>query len=488
MLAPGHQRLAVPGREWPRQGAGHPGRPDQPLPRARSLGHASPRISSAIWSASPICAVYAGSLRDRPLAARPPLASTRPCATMPGSGGGRCPPLRRDAAGGGTPGGSVPSSTRGWPGQKPGACRKVDGMTPGLAPDTSPRQCLPLATWPATDQACWRAATCQGDLLLDAGPAAHLRPGSLDRHAAGYGRWLRWLADQGQLEPADAPATLSDPRIGLTPMSPPCSRVNAPRTVLNRLTDLATVLRLVRPRAGLDWLHRGPGQSESPGPARPRQAGPVAQCPRTACPRPAADAHGRDRPLPCPATARACPPLPRRADDRPARPFARCGWPISPSSSSAGSWYGATAHWWLELQGTDTKTGEPLELPFPDDLVPALEAYLNTWRPRLAPAALRRGEQGIVAHPPRHHDQRHPRLQTYHRRPSPARPSASRSTRICSVTPPPPRSLLDRPEQVRTAARLLGHRSFATTERFYNLARTSQAAIAWHETLARIRG
>ena len=37
------------------------------------------------------------------------------------------------------------------------------------------------------------------------------------------------------------------------------------------------------------------------------------------------------------------------------------------------------------------------------------------------------------------------------------------------------------------AARLLGHRSFATTERHYNLARSSEAATAWHETLSQIR-
>jgi integrase len=45
---------------------------------------------------------------------------------------------------------------------------------------------------------------------------------------------------------------------------------------------------------------------------------------------------------------------------------------------------------------------------------------------------------------------------------------------------------LDRPEQVRLAAPLLGHRSFATTERHYNLARTSGAATAWHDLLATI--
>jgi integrase/recombinase XerD len=45
---------------------------------------------------------------------------------------------------------------------------------------------------------------------------------------------------------------------------------------------------------------------------------------------------------------------------------------------------------------------------------------------------------------------------------------------------------LDRPEQVRLAAPLLGHRSFATTERHYNLARTAEAATAWHNLLASI--
>ena len=45
--------------------------------------------------------------------------------------------------------------------------------------------------------------------------------------------------------------------------------------------------------------------------------------------------------------------------------------------------------WW--------QTGEPLELPFPDDLVSALESYLATWRPRLAQRAL------CARHPPARH-------------------------------------------------------------------------------------
>ena len=44
----------------------------------------------------------------------------------------------------------------------------------------------------------------------------------------------------------------------------------------------------------------------------------------------------------------------------------------------------------------------------------------------------------------------------------------------------------DQPAQVRLAAPLLGHRSFSTTERHYNLARLTEAATAWHDLLKNI--
>jgi site-specific recombinase XerD len=40
---------------------------------------------------------------------------------------------------------------------------------------------------------------------------------------------------------------------------------------------------------------------------------------------------------------------------------------------------------WLEIPAAQTKTRIPIALPFPEPLVPALEAYLAHWRPRLAP-------------------------------------------------------------------------------------------------------
>ena len=126
---------------------------------------------------------------------------------------------------------------------------------PGPARDTLPRLCLPLAAWPAVDHACWLAAARHGDLLLDDGPAAHLRPGSLHKHADGYGRWLAWLAGQGELEAVDAPAArVTRDRVAAYVAA--LQSANAPRTVLNRLTDLATVLRWFTPGQDWDWLHR----------------------------------------------------------------------------------------------------------------------------------------------------------------------------------------------------------------------------------------
>jgi integrase len=42
-------------------------------------------------------------------------------------------------------------------------------------------------------------------------------------------------------------------------------------------------------------------------------------------------------------------------------------------------------------------------------------------------------------------------------------------------------------EHVRIAAGVLGHRSFSTTERHYNLARSVEAAAEYHSHLDRLR-
>ena len=64
--------------------------------------------------------------------------------------------------------------------------------------------------------------------------------------------------------------------------------------------------------------------------------------------------------------------------------------------------------WWIVLAAEDTKNRRPLELPFPDPLVPALEHYLAQVRPWLLgspgpPGRLDRGS--VVDLPARHPDE-----------------------------------------------------------------------------------
>jgi integrase len=141
--------------------------------------------------------------------------------------------------------------------------------------------------------------------------------------------------------------------------------------------------------------------------------------------------------------------------------------------------------WWLEIPGAATKNGELIELPVPDDLVEALESYLAVWRPQLARPERVKASQAlwlthlgttisdihaynnIVAHTRAAFGQ-------------PVNPHLFRDAAATTIA-------LDSPKEVRIAARLLGHRCFTTTERYYNLARMAEAVAGWQDTLDQLR-
>ena len=126
-------------------------------------------------------------------------------------------------------------------------------MRPEVGAGEGGRLCLPLAAWPAHDRACWVAATCSGDLLLDDGPGAHLKPGSRDTLVDAYGRWLGWQTATDRLDPDAAPAARVT-REAVAAYVANLQRVNAPLTVLGRIADLATVLRWFAPEPDWSWL------------------------------------------------------------------------------------------------------------------------------------------------------------------------------------------------------------------------------------------
>ena len=111
--------------------------------------------------------------------------------------------------------------------------------------------------------------------------------------------------------------------------------------------------------------------------------------------------------------------------------------------------------------------------------MPALEEYLSHWPPQLAPAnqaascpALWLTEQGrgISAS----HANRQITRHTAAAFGLPVSPHGFRDAVATTVA-------ITAPEQIKLVTSLLGHRALGTAHRHYNLARGTEAALAWHQ-------
>ena len=144
--------------------------------------------------------------------------------------------------------------------------------------------------------------------------------------------------------------------------------------------------------------------------------------------------------------------------------------------------------WRLQVPAEETKTGRAIALPFPAALVPALEHYLAVHRPVLAAqhgrwhqpagAALWLSAQGSPMTGMAFYDRIRERTAAAFGQP--LNPHLFRDAAATSLA-------IQDPTQVRLAAQVLGHASFATTEKHYNLANSLDAGQAWHATVDEIR-
>ena len=348
-------------------------------------------------------------------------------------------------------------------------------------PARRPASCLPLASWPAADRLGWLEATAKGGLLLDDGPGAALRPNTLRRHRSSYGRFLAWLAEQGLLDP-DLPAgARATPAVVAAYVAELQAR-NASGTVLVRVQSLAAVLRWLAPEQARPWLVRilarlaAMAQPVRDKRSRLQRADELV---RLGCRLMAqAEAGAGLRPRVRARLYRdglmiAC------LAYRPLRLANFIGLELGRQLQRRGT------GWWLEIPAAATKTRRAISLPFPAPLVPALEAYLAHWRPRLAPPGLAgppcpalwltEQNRGISA------THAHLRI-TRHTRAAFGRsvnPHGFRDALATTVA-------IDSPELIGIVTPLLGHTAPGTAQRHYNLARGMEAASAWHDTLASI--
>jgi integrase len=139
--------------------------------------------------------------------------------------------------------------------------------------------------------------------------------------------------------------------------------------------------------------------------------------------------------------------------------------------------------WFIRIPASETKTGEPIDVAFPILLVSYLERYLAHYRPLLMGRRYR-GDRlwiGYLFKPQAPHTigiriaQR-----TQHVFGRPVNPHLFRDCAATSIA-------VHDPEHVRITAGVLGHRSFATTERHYNLATSLKAARNYQDELRRLR-
>lgn len=343
---------------------------------------------------------------------------------------------------------------------------------------SKPRNSLPFERWPDVDQRLWLQAVRDDDLLAVRGVAARWAPRTRETVSRSYGDWLFWLESQLSLDPAQAPQDRCSPPKLLAYVQSMQARVS-PATVAHRVIALERALCALVPGSDRSHLRRVINNL-------PKQG--VTSRKRTRLQDPAdlvelglklmqnaeRGVHRSARKNSCvyrdglQIALLAMRPLRRRnfAEMTLHRHLVREG-----------------QGWRICFVATETKTGEPIDVPFPRELAPYLERYLARYRPLLMGERYR-GDRlwvGYFFSPQAPHTlginiaERTERV--FGRRVNP------HLFRDCAATS----IAVHDPEHVRIAAGILGHRSFATTERHYNLATSLKAARNYQEELKWLR-
>ncbi len=318
---------------------------------------------------------------------------------------------------------------------------------------------LPFNEWPLADRRAWEAAIRTGDILDGQGPAAHWRPATRQTNIQHYSHWLGYLANTDDL---DQTAPLED---RVTPdrireYIAHCKGRLAPRTVVSVLVGLKVMVKAMAPTRSWRWLAdicnalNRTARPVKEKRSRMRDTGEIVAAAQT----------NMDRLLAGPLKTR----LDRVAFRDSLMLALLAARPLRLGNFAhleLGRHLTQQANIWrIDIPGSETKTNQPLSFDIPKILTFYLDAYLHRIRPTFIPSghatppALWLGFRG---HPLTPHS-------LYGRMILITERLLGRSInphllRDCAATTLSTRST----EDALTAAALLGHRGFATTERYY---------------------
>lgn len=329
--------------------------------------------------------------------------------------------------------------------------------------------CIPIEDWPEYDRIQWRKAIGDNELFGDLNVAATWRPRTQATVAEAYGYALAWLSKQMPIDNLEAPTLRWRPPLLRSYIEDLRGRVR-PATVVNRVLNLERALAVVDPTGDRAHVKRTVRRLGTP-PADPRKRGRLQNT---------ADL------VDLGFTLMRCAEDGFHSNTRKNAAVYRDGLQIAllahcplrrknfTELEIGTQLRRSETGWWIILRGEETKTNQPVDIPFPEALVPALERYLKVFRPRLA-ADKYCGHRlwvtylGTAQAP--HSLQLSIARRTQDAFGQPVNPHLFRDCVATSIA-------IHDPENVRMAATILGHRSLATTERHYILATTLEAGRA----------
>ena len=337
----------------------------------------------------------------------------------------------------------------------------------GKAPE---RACLKLAAWPEPDQGIWRAACERADMLaLEVGARANHAAISNFKAEQGYGRWLTYLRFNHLGALGDPPVDRITPEKVVAYIEALQALGNSTQTILSRLQELGEAAKVFGPNRDWSFINRLAAKIRARHkPARSKKhlklSDELVELGFNLMDRARAE-EGikaailyRDGLL-IALTAYA--------------PFRRRNLGAMALDQNLLAVNGV---YLLIFDEGETKTGNSQELYVPQDLIDPIDVYLSIHRPLLA------AQEGRWARPVTNelwvssdgspmtqiaiYDRI--RLHTGEAFGIPMSPHLFRDAAATTLA-------IHDPQHVRIAAPLLGHRTFATTERYYQQATAMEA-------------
>lgn len=344
---------------------------------------------------------------------------------------------------------------------------------------TSKNRCLPVSEWPEPDQIAWALALGAYDAFDETvGLASGWAGSTQDVMAAGYGRWLNWLAQRDELDAAKSPgerATRARLQAYLETLQ---AEDLAQFSIAGRVKQLGRMLQMIEPAGNWVWIVRAADSlHRAAQPKRERRD--IMQPPEEILQLglDLMDAAEQDR---------------FRTDtDRAVlfrdglllaflvqRPFRR--------SNLAGLTLGQNLElmvvWQIRIEDDDTKNGVPISCEWPSGLVGALERYLAVHRETLFRGqkvkvdtqALWISKQGRAMGDDAIYCQIKSRTKVeFGKAINPHTFRSIAATAIAESSPEESAAIMD----------VLGHGSMRTSERFYNRAGMVAAGEHYHRSL-----